>query len=153
MEEDSMERFSAQLDELVAGYRRTVEELDAARRPGDGWMGLGRDPKRDPCHMAFYQGVGKAVEELPGLTAEQAGEAAELLLTLGLRTPVPEGMLPMLEAAQGHALPLISQLPPERAALLLERYAARYPRKGGRLPIHTQLLQALNRRAGGKTKI
>lgn len=148
-----MDAFSVRLEELVADYRRAVEELEAARRPGDGWMGLGRDPKRDPCHMAFYQGVGRAAQELSGLTAEQAGEAAELLLTLGLRRPVPEGMVPMLEAAQGHALALIPQTDPERAARLLEVYAARYPRRGGRLPIHTQLLQALNRRAGGKTKI
>ena len=35
-------------------YNEAVKKMTAKLRPGDGLLGFGRDPKRDPCHMEFY---------------------------------------------------------------------------------------------------
>ena len=54
-------------------------------------------------------------------------------------------MVPMLEAAQGHALSLIPLIDPQLAATLATGYARRYPARG-RFPIHTKVLKALEKR-------
>lgn len=134
------------MEALVDDYRQAVNRLNARRRFGDGLFGFGSDPKRAPCHMDFYEGIGEEVARLEGLDAQQAGEMVEWLLSLGLRKNEPALMVPMLEAAQGHALSLIPLIDPQLAATLATGYARRYPPRG-RFPIHTKILKALEKRA------
>ena len=85
-----MEETVQRMEALVDDYRQAVNRLNARRRFGDGLFGFGSDPKRAPCHMDFYEGIGEEVARLEGLDARQAGEIAEWLLSLGPRaTPCP----------------------------------------------------------------
>ena len=60
--------------DCMENYNEAVKKMTAKLRPGDGLLGFGRDPKRDPCHMEFYEAVGEAVGQMvqEGLTAIRA---------------------------------------------------------------------------------
>ena len=68
----------------MENYNEAVKKMTAKLRPGDGLLGFGRDPKRDPCHMEFYEAVGEAVGRMiqEGLTPAEAEEAVRFLVTL-----------------------------------------------------------------------
>lgn len=144
-----METIEAALQRCVDRYEEDVDNLVARLRPGDGVLGFGRDPKRDPCHMDFYQAVGETVARFAGeeLEAEEAFQGVRFLLSM---TQEERHMLvrPMMEAAQGHALPLIPLLEPGRAEELAHWYVAHYPKRQ-RLPIQNRVMQALEKRARG----
>ena len=131
-------------------YQNAMDRLEAGLRPGDGIQGFGNDPKRSPYHMDFYNEMGQLVARLAQgeWPAEEAGETVEFLLTMsekfGRRLTFP-----MMEAAQGHVLPLVPLLEPEQAEQLARSHAIRYPRRK-RLPIQDKVLAALEKRAKGR---
>ena len=100
------------------------------------------------CVERYEEAVDSMTSRLrPG--EPEAGEvvqAVRFLLTLGQgdRRPL---VRPMLEAAQGHALPLIPLLEPGQAEELAHWYGASYPRRQ-RLPIQERVLRALEERSG-----
>ena len=47
--ENGLERLVACVEE----YDKALEKVAARRKPGDGILGFGNDPKRAPCHMDF----------------------------------------------------------------------------------------------------
>ena len=57
MEAVAVKTLQACMEQYNAAMRKVVDRL----KPGDGLLGFGRDPKRDPCHMEFYEAVGEAV--------------------------------------------------------------------------------------------
>ena len=113
-------------------------------------MGLGRDPRREPCHLRFYESAGALVDQAvrEGLAPEAAAETARFLLTLSQAEEYHELTAPMREAAQGHVLALTELLPPETAAELAEWYRGKY-RRSQRLPVQKKVLAALERRRKG----
>ena len=143
------ETLESALRGCVDQYEEAMDKVIARLRPGDGLLGLGRDPKRDPCHMAFYEAVGETVARFAGeeLAAEEAFQAARFLLSL---TQVERRNLvrPMMEAVQGHALPLIPLLEPGQAEELAHWYGAHYPKRQ-RLPVQDKVMRALEKRARG----
>ena len=134
----------------VERYEQAMGRLETGLRPGDGLFGFGNDPKRSPCHMDFYNEVGRVAARLAeeGCPPEEAAEAVELLLTMGEKFG-RRLTQPMMEAVQGHALPLIPLLTCEQARAMAGRYALRYPRRK-RLPVQNQVFLALERRANGR---
>ncbi len=132
-------------------YDQAVREVAAKLRPGDGLLGFGRDPKREPCHMEFYEAVGAAVAEMVqgDLPASQAAEAVRFLLTLSREEGYHSLTQPMREAVQGHARALVPRLEPEAARELAAWYGRAYPRYR-RLPVQSQLFKELERRGRGK---
>ena len=95
-------------------YNEAVKKMTAKLRPGDGLLGFGRDPKRDPCHMEFYEAVGEAVGRMiqEGLTPAEAEEAVRFLVTLAQEERYFDLTQPMREAVQGHARTLVPLLEP-----------------------------------------
>lgn len=130
-------------------YQQEMDRVEAELRPGDGILGLGNDPKRSPSHMEFYNEVGRIIGLISGgeLPADEAAETAAFLMTMGERFG-RRFTRPMMEAAQGHILPLVPLLTPEQAGVLARQYAGLYPRHQ-RLPIQRQLLKALEKRTAG----
>ena len=134
----------------MENYNEAVKKMTAKLRPGDGLLGFGRDPKRDPCHMEFYEAVGEAVGRMvqAGLSPAQAEEAVRYLLTLYQEERYHSLTGPMREAVQGHARALVPLLEPSAARALALWYGKVYPRHR-RLPVQNQLLKDLERRAKG----
>mgnify|MGYP006999010556 CR=1 FL=1 len=114
-----MDDLKMALTACMEEYDREIRQAVSQLRPGDGFMGLGRDPRREPCHLRFYESAGELV----------ARELTD----------------PMREAAQGHVLTLTALLPPEMAAELSEWYRGQYHRSQ-RLPVQKKVLNALERR-------
>ncbi|RHR05600.1 hypothetical protein DWX58_13760 [Pseudoflavonifractor sp. AF19-9AC] len=131
-------------------YQNSMDRLAANLRPGDGILGFGNDPKRSPYHMDFYNELGELAGRLAGgeWPADQAEEAVEFLLTMaekfGKRLTAP-----MMEAAQGHALPLVPLLPCDRAEQLARSYDRSYPRRM-RTPVQEKVFRALEKQARGR---
>lgn len=131
-------------------YFSDVERMLRSLKPGDGLFGLGNDPKKHPCHMAYYQ----AMEETLSQAQSQALSEAEVdrIVTLVLRLDSNhreqlEMVRLMLQAVQGLTLPLIPRLSRDCARELSGWYEHQYPRKS-RMPNQSRVLRALNRRSG-----
>ena len=145
-----MNESTALMLACVERYQSAMDRVAANLRPGDGILGFGNDPRRSPYHMDFYNELGELAGRLAQgeWPAEEAGETVEFLLTLGERFG-GKMTLSMMEAAQGHVLPLVPLLARDQAEQLARSYAARYPRRK-RLPIQEKVLQALEKRAKGR---
>lgn len=142
-----MNKSTALIQESLERYQNAIDRLVAGMRPGDGILGFGNDPKRAPYHMDFYRDVEQVVRRLEHgeWPEDQPEETVEFLLTMGENFG-DRLTQPMMEAAQGHVLPLIPQLTGEQAERLARSHADRYPRRQ-RLPIQEKVLVALERRA------
>ena len=145
-----MNESVALIQACMERYQNAMDRVAANLRPGDGILGFGNDPRRSPYHMDFYNEVGELAGRLARgeWPAEQAGETVEFLLTMG-KNYGSRLTLPMMEAAQGHVLPLVPLLACDQAEQLARSYAARYPRRE-RLPIQDKVLLALEKRAKGR---
>lgn len=143
-EKTGLERLIACVEE----YDKALEKVAARRKPGDGILGFGNDPKRAPCHMEFYEAMGEAVAA--ALAEEADAEAmTRFLLELAQSKGHYQMAYPMLEAVQGHALPLVPRLEPAKARELAYWYGRQYPRVR-RLPVQQKLYVALEKRGRQK---
>ena len=79
-----MDDLKRALAACMEEYDREIRQAVSQLRPGDGFMGLGRDPRREPCHLRFYESAGALVDRAvrEGLAPEAAAETARFLLTL-----------------------------------------------------------------------
>lgn len=147
MEAAAVKTLQACMEQYNAAMRKVVDRL----KPGDGLLGFGRDPKRDPCHMEFYEAVGEAVGRMVqgGLSSGEAAEAAWFLMMLAQEDRYITLTQPMREAVQGHVRLLVPFLEPETAREMSVWYGKAYPRRR-RLPVQSQLFQELERRARGR---
>ena len=138
------------LTDCMERYDRAVRKMAERLRPGDGVLGFGRDPRRDPSHMDFYEAMGETVGRLAEghPSPEEAEQVVRFLLKLSRAEGYHSLTQPMREAVQGHARVLVPFLEPETAQVLAAWYRRQYPRR--RLPVPEQLLEKLERRARGR---
>lgn len=62
-----MDDLKRALAACMEEYDREIRQAVSQLRPGDGFMGLGRDPRREPCHLRFYESAGALVDQaVPG---------------------------------------------------------------------------------------
>lgn len=141
------------INEIQAHNRRyfsTVDHLMKNLKLGDGLFGLGNDPKKDPCHMAYYEAIAATlshVESQP-LAEGELDEIVSCVLRMDKEHAQQSEMVRlMLQAVQGLTLPLIPRLSRDCAQELGDWYAHAYPRQS-RMPNQSKVLRALNRRAG-----
>ncbi len=131
-------------------YCSDLERVLRNSRPGDGLWGLGNDPKKHPCHMAFYEAVEESLSGAPSLPEAELDRVVTLVLGLDEAHPEqPEQARLMLQAVQGLTLPLLPRLSRTCAGELAQWYAQRYPRRI-RLPNQSRVLRALEQRAKGR---
>ena len=131
-------------------YDQAMGKVAAQLRPGDGLLGFGRDPKRDPCHMAFYEAVGEAVGQMAreGLPPREAEEAVRFLLELFLSEDYNALTRPMRRRSRAMPGPWCPSWT-GAARELADWYGRQYPRHR-RLPVQSQLFKDLERRGRGK---
>lgn len=81
------------LQELYDEYNNTAIAVRRSAKPFDGIFGLGNDPRKDPCHDAFYNNVQKWAEDFAASapTPEQARAAALCMLETPVRYKDQEG--------------------------------------------------------------
>lgn len=133
------------LQALYTNYAETVKEIRKKAKPFDGFLGFGNDPRKDPCHEAFYEAVAQWAE---GFAAQQPQQealltAAFFLLEEPLRYREQECYWYMF-AAHAHLKPLIPLLTRENARCVQARFEELYPKRE-RMPLQKELLKLLTK--------
>lgn len=129
-------------------YIRDTARVYQSAKPADGLFGWGDDPRKDPCHMRFYEDLEQWVE---GFLAEApAREDVYEAVRFMLETPAKHRGSPsfwFLYAAQGLTRKMIPLLTADQCARLREDYDARYPRQD-RMPVQKEVCRLLKKGTG-----
>lgn len=136
-----------QLQQLYAKYIQDVETLFRQAKPTDGLFGMGDDPRRNPCHMNFYEAAEQWTKDF--LAGEPEQEAVYEAVRFMLETPARHAQEPcfwFLYAAQGLTRELIPRLNGEQCAALRGSYDERYPRRE-RMPVQKEVYRLLKKGA------
>lgn len=141
------------LQQLKDRYSQYVREAEAARANAPvlaGLLGLSGDPRKDPCHMAFYRDAEQWVKELLAAcpAEEQAFEAVQFIL-MESANHRQEDVYWFMFAAHGLCREMIGMLSKAHCAALAERYDKEYPRRE-RMAAQAEVYKALARGARGK---
>lgn len=116
--------------------------VQAAGRFG-GLLGMGPDPRSDPCHEKFYDDVGYLTEDF--LASDPAPDEAEAVVRFLLEAPESRresSAFWFCYAAQGHARPLIPLLDYQARQALAAWYRRAYPRLR-RAPVQQEVYRLL----------
>lgn len=140
---------------LTQRYFSDVEQVMSNLKLGDGLFGLGNDPKKHPCHMAYYEAMAKILSqaESQALSKETLDRIVTLVLRLDADHREQSEMVGlMLQAVQGLTLPLIPRLSQGCAQELAAWYEREYPRKS-RMPNQSKVLRALKRQTASALRV
>lgn len=136
-----------ELKEIYDNYVQKVAKVMDNASAFDGFWGWGDDPKKDPCHMEFYE----AVESfLQALLKQQPSE--DVLFDVAdriIRTAFDQkgtAAYWYMFAVHGLCKDLIPLLTPAHCAQLREFYDEHYP-KFDRMPVQRDLYKLLKKRA------
>lgn len=136
-----------QLKEIYAKYVEDVAKVYKDAKPMDGLFGWGDDPRKDPCHMRFYEDVEKWVKvfsaEAPA--REQVFEGVRFVL----ETPAAhreKNCFWFMYAAHGLIRDLIPMLDRTQCAKLRNFYDEEYPKRD-RMPVQKDVYKLLKKGA------
>ena len=136
------------MEELTQIYRTYAEQSARILRdakPLDGLFGFGDDPRKDPCHMRFYEDAERWAKRF--LASEPTGEALYEAVRFLLQTPDvyrEKSCFWFMYAAQGFARDMIPKLDSIQCSQLRELYDALYPKRD-RMPVQTEVYKLLKR--------
>lgn len=137
-----------QLKERYERYVQKCARVFAKAKPADGLFGFGEDPKKDPCHMAFYEDVEKWVKACSEVRPEQ--EAVFEAVRFMIEAPAAhrqEQCYWFLYAAHGLTRELIPGLTAQQCAGLRDFYDGNYPKRD-RMPVQKEVYRLLKKGAG-----
>ena len=136
-----------QLNTIYTDYAEAVKTVRKNARIFDGFLGLGKDPRNDACHDAFYKAVGAWVEEFLAMQPEQEVlmQAAVFILEEP-RAYAGQECYWFMYAAHGHIKPMIPYLTKENCKELAARLEKCY-KKLDRMPLQKELLKLLAKAA------
>lgn len=133
------------LKDIYSRYEAEAAAVQAKVSAFDGLFGMGEDPRKDPCHMRFYESVEQWVKAFqttePGET--ETYEAVHWILSAAA-DHAGESTFWFLYAAHGLCRELIPSLSPEHCALLRQLYDDRYPRRD-RMPVQKEVYSLLKK--------
>lgn len=134
-----------QLQKLYQDYHQQVIDLRQKAHFFDGVMGLGDDPKKHPCHEAFYQAVQDwtATFVAGSPTPTDAYAAASFLLETPAHNREGESYW-FMYASMVFIEPLIPYLNKEDCKALTARMNFLFPRYD-RMPAHQALYKKLQK--------
>ncbi len=138
------------LKDRYDSYIREVETVMKDAKPTDGLFGWGDDPRRDPCHMRFYEDLEHWCRDfLDGAPAQgQVYEAVKFIL----ETPDKyrqKACFWFMFAAQGLTRPMIPLLSDAQRKALRELYDGCYPKRE-RMPVQAEVYRLLKKGEGRK---
>nr|MBQ8245286.1 hypothetical protein [Oscillospiraceae bacterium] len=137
-----------QMKARYEAYTQDVAKVYKDARPMDGLFGWGDDPRRDPCHMRFYEDLEQWVKHF--LSAAPGQEEVYEAVRFMLETPAEHRDGPcfwFMFAAQGLTRELIPLLSAAQCGALRDSYDDRYPRRD-RMPVQKEVYKSLKKGAG-----
>ena len=136
-----------QLKEIYEKYVQSVAKVYKDAKPMDGLFGWGDDPRKDPCHMRFYEDAQQWLESFAASDADRE-EVFEVVCFV-LKTPEKyreSHCFWFMFAAQGLVRDLIGGLSREQCAQLRELYDESYPKRE-RMPVQKDVYKLLKKGA------
>lgn len=136
-----------QLKGIYAKYIQDVATVYRNAKPVDGLFGWGDDPRKDPCHMRFYEDAEQWTKTFLAAGPGQAEvfEAVRIML----ETPAEhreQHCFWFMYAAQGLARELIPMLDRAQCAQLRDFYDDAYPKRD-RMPVQKEVYKLLKKGA------
>ena len=136
-----------ELKEIYESYIEQVAKVMKNASAFDGVFGWGDDPKKNPCHMEFYERVENYVQQLlqNAPTEDAVFETADWIIRTAADHKGKATYWYMF-AAHGLCKDLIPLLTSAHCASLRDFYDEHYP-KFDRLPVQRDLYKLLKKRA------
>ncbi|MBR3973148.1 MAG: hypothetical protein IKJ99_04265 [Oscillospiraceae bacterium] len=136
------------LKDIYQKYDEEIRKVIAKAKPTDGLFGMGDDPRKEPCHMRFYEGVEQWVQDF----LKTAPDAATALEAARVIIEIPashrEGPTYWFEyAAHGLCKDLIGKLDAAGCRELRDFYDVNYLKRD-RMPVQAQIYKLLKKGAG-----
>ena len=134
------------LNELKALYENYAKESHEVRKKAPvfaGWLGLGSDPRKHPCHEAFYDATIAWTERF--VATQPSAEAAMEVALFELETPPvyrDYDAYWFMFVAVGNIRSLIPLLTKEDCKALVKRFDELY-RKQDRMPLQVETYKKL----------
>lgn len=137
-----------QLKELYSKYLQDVAKVYQDAKPMDGLFGWGDDPRKDPCHMRFYEDVERWMKAFQAGEHDQPAvyEAVRFIMTFPADHREDHSFW-FTYAAQGLAREMIPQLTKEQCVQLRDLYDEAYPKRD-RMPVQKEVYKLLKKGAG-----
>lgn len=137
-----------QLKDRYAKYTEDVAKVYKEAKPMDGLFGWGDDPRKDPCHMRFYEDVEQWAKAFLASGPDQAEvyEAVRFVLETPARYRESHCFW-FMYAAQGLTRDMIPLLSASQCAVLRDSYDDRYPKRD-RMPVQKEVYKLLKKGAG-----
>ena len=135
------------LKEIYDKYIEDVAKVYKDAKPMDGLFGWGDDPRKDPCHMRFYEDAEKWTAEF--LASQPGNQDVFEAVRFLLETPDKyreKHCFWFMFAAQGLSRELIPLLGRDQCAQLLAFYDATYHRRE-RMPVQKEVCKKLKKGA------
>jgi hypothetical protein len=139
-----------QLEGIYEKYVQDVAKIYKDAKPMDGLFGWGDDPRKDPCHMRFYEETENWVAAF--LAANPGGEDRYRAAKTIIESAAAYREKPcfwFMYAAHGLAKDLIGGLTPQQCGQLREFYDESYPKRD-RMPVQKDVYKLLKKGAGRK---
>ena len=136
-----------QLKEIYETYIANLCKVYKEAKPTDGLFGWGDDPRKDPCHMRFYEDAEKWAEAF--LRSRPGNEVVYEAVRFLLETPDKyreKHCFWFMFAAQGLTRDMIPLLTKEQCAQLMACYDDTYPRRE-RMPVQKEVYKKLKKGA------
>ena len=136
-----------QLKDRYAKYLEEVARVYAGAKPMDGLFGWGDDPRKDPCHMRFYEDIEAGIQAFAAASRspEELFEAVRFMITLPAEHKEEPGFW-FLYAAHGLTRGLIPRLTAAQCAGLRDFYDDNYPKRD-RMPVQQEVYKLLKKGA------
>lgn len=137
-----------QLQSIYETYIAECTDVIEKASPTDGLFGMGSDPRKDPCHMRFYEGVEQWIQVF--LRENPDGEAVYQAAQWILAAPAAHTGEPVywfMFAAHGHCREMIPLLSRVQCAELGKLYDDCYPRRE-RMPVQKEVYRLLRKGSG-----
>jgi len=135
------------LRDIYSKYVADVAKVYKDAKPMDGLFGWGDDPRKDPCHMRFYEDLERWVGEFSAEQPDRARvyEAVRFIM----ETPAAyrgKHCFWFMYAAQGLVRELIGQLDRSQCQQLRAFYDEAYPKRD-RMPVQKEVYKLLKKGA------
>ena len=137
-----------QLQEIYETYVKTLANVYRNAKPADGLFGWGDDPKKDPCHMQFYEQTEQWIQDLLASQPEQelVFETVRFVVTYPSQHR-GEHCFWFAYAAHGLIKDLIPLLTTAQCGELWAFYEENYPRRD-RMPVQKEICKLLKKGSG-----
>lgn len=136
-----------QLKQIYDNYVQAVAKVYKDAKPMDGLFGWGDDPRKDPCHMRFYEEAEAWLTAFAGESPDRDRAFAVVHHVLAMPARYREShCFWFMFAAQGLVRDLIGGLSREQCAQLRELYDESYPKRE-RMPVQKDVYKLLKKGA------